>query len=540
MLKRIIALLLVSAVLLCFTPATVNGAVQAESEEKKEVPKFTMAEIKERETVSAFPDTVGHWAEKAINRFAAAGVIVGDGGLFRPDDPMTRAEFAVILMRVMRYKSVSGDLFDDLEEEWYTPACQALRLAGVMRGDENNLAHPYDPVSREEAVALFARAFNMEEYDSQAELPYADADDIQDWARGNVAALTNAGYLHGSDDNRFFPADPLTRAECMTILDNLITAYFYEPGDYDYMEYEGEADFVIVGANDVNIMYFDIFRDVLLTEDVDYRTVHFRACNHYGSVLDYQKDGTTERRFKSSMDILPINNDIPRYTHNRNLFVKDEKNIMHYADDKVQTWFGVDVSSHQGDIDWKKLKEQGVYFAFIRCGYRGYSEGTINADKNFEQNVKGAYDAGIKVGVYFYSQAINVKEAREEADFVLAKITGLPITFPVVFDWESMHSIRTARSNHVEQVTLCQAAEAFCSVISNAGYRPMLYSNSYDALHHYLPDFLDRYEFWYADYKKLPMYEYDYDIWQYGSFELEGVKGLIDLNISFVDYSARN
>jgi GH25 family lysozyme M1 (1,4-beta-N-acetylmuramidase) len=212
---------------------------------------------------------------------------------------------------------------------------------------------------------------------------------------------------------------------------------------------------------------------------------------------------------------------------------------MHYADPTRPSYFGVDVSSWQGNVDWKKLKEEGVYFAFIRAGYRGYESGALNTDQNFEKNVRGALDAGIKVGVYFFSQALNAQEAYEEASYVLNLIDGYDITFPVVFDWETVSS-DTARTNEIETEDLCQAANVFCSTVEEAGYIPMVYCNQSVSLLYYELSRIDAYDFWYAEYNDKPTFYYDFDTWQYGcTGKFAGVPDAdLDVNISFVDYSA--
>ncbi|MBQ4043697.1 MAG: S-layer homology domain-containing protein [Clostridia bacterium] len=523
-LKRILSLLTAAALL------TASFAVDAVSTETAETNPLPAAPVE-------FTDTAGHWAIGAIERWSELGIIIGESdGRFRPDDPVTRAEMAIILQRVLRYKTVSEERFADLTEDWYIDPIQQLRAAGVMKGDENNCANPYDPITREEAVVMLARAFLMEP--SEAEMSFPDAASISDWARGYVAALTEAGFISGSDGGNFFPADPLTRAEAVTILDNMITACFYAEGSYDYRPFQGLADFVIVAADNVDVLNFDIGGDIFLTEGVDYESVRFKQVNHYGRVMQYTPEGYV-RHLKAASYIVPINHSLPLCRHDSSKFIKGENGHMTYADPNVEWWFGVDVSSWQGNnIDWKKLKEEGVYFAFIRVGYRGYESGLLNEDTNFRKNVEGALEAGIKVGVYFFSQALNPEEAMEEANFVLDRIRDYDISFPVVFDWETISS-DTARTNDIETEQLCQAANVFCHTVRDAGYIPMVYSNQSVSLLNYDLGRLQEWDFWYAEYKEYPTFYYDFDIWQYGSSGIfKGVPdAYVDTNISFIDYS---
>ena len=290
-------------------------------------------------TPVSFTDIDAHWAKEAIERWANMGVIVGEDGKFRPDDPLTRAEMAVILVRIMRYQTASTDYFLDLEEDWYVDAIQKLRAAGVMKGDENNCATPNEPITREAAVSLIARAFGIAP--TESELSYTDAQDISSWAAGYVCALSAAGYVHGGDNNCFFPADNLTRAEAVTIFNNMITACIYESGNHDFRPFEGLADFVIVGADNVNILNFDIGGNILLTEGVDAETVRLKTVKHYGEIWQHVPGGF-KRHLKVSSYIVPVNEHLPVCSYDPSLFIKDDNGIMTYADPAYTTYFGVD------------------------------------------------------------------------------------------------------------------------------------------------------------------------------------------------------
>ncbi|MDP4110065.1 MAG: GH25 family lysozyme, partial [Bacillota bacterium] len=207
--------------------------------------------------------------------------------------------------------------------------------------------------------------------------------------------------------------------------------------------------------------------------------------------------------------------------------------VMKYDSPEIETCNGIDVSEHQGKIDWRKVRASGVEFAIIRLGYRGYTEGGIYEDRNFETNIKGAQEAGLKVGVYFFSQAITVKEAQEEADFVLARVKGYDISFPVVFDWEPLGKT-SARTYGLDTDTLCGCADTFCSEMADAGYKPMIYFNSYAGYIKYDLSRVLKYEFWFAQYSATPSFYYDYQMWQYtSSGKVDGITGNVDMNIYF-------
>lgn len=137
---------------------------------------------------------------------------------------------------------------------------------------------------------------------------------------------------------------------------------------------------------------------------------------------------------------------------------------------------GIDVSTYQGEIDWEQVALSGIDFAMIRLGLRGYTQGGIRMDSMFERNIDEALAAGLDVGVYFFSQAVSVQEAEEEADFVLGQLEGYTLTYPVVFDWESV-SDASARTNHMDAEEVTRCAAAFCDKIAAAGYTPMIYVN---------------------------------------------------------------
>ena len=208
---------------------------------------------------------------------------------------------------------------------------------------------------------------------------------------------------------------------------------------------------------------------------------------------------------------------------------------MSYEDKKYTSRLGVDVSVFQGDIDWEQVKAAGYEFAILRIGYRGYGEeGTLNADEKFEQNMENARKAGIDVGVYFFSQAVNEEEAKEEADFVLEHLKGQELQMPVVYDPEHILEDE-ARTYGVTGEQFTQNAKVFCKEIEEAGYDAMIYSNMlWEAYELDLEKLLD-YPVWYADYEELPQTPYRFSMWQYSSTgSVPGIEGNVDLNIQLL------
>lgn len=219
---------------------------------------------------------------------------------------------------------------------------------------------------------------------------------------------------------------------------------------------------------------------------------------------------------------------------------KDFKKINGYISCvSEEYWLGVDVSVWQEDIDWEKVAASGVKFAMIRMAYRSWSsKGKLNIDPRGEENLKGALAAGLKVGVYIYSQAKNPQEAVEEARYLLDILDGRHLEMPVVYDWE-VPEISGARTQNVKAKTIHASALAFCAEITAAGYQPMVYFNQWQGSHKY--DLAELraagIELWLAMYTRSMTYKYRVQMWQYtDNGRVPGIDGRVDLNLYFPYY----
>ena len=235
---------------------------------------------------------------------------------------------------------------------------------------------------------------------------------------------------------------------------------------------------------------------------------------------------------------LPIDEGLQPNPWDKSAFVREGDRIT-YETEALTALQGIDVSSHQGEIDWKQVADSGIDFAIIRAGFRGYgTQGSLNVDERFHTNMKGALDAGLEVGVYFFSQATDVNEAEEEARLLLRELEGYEVTFPVIFDWERIQD-SAARTNAVTGKTITLMAETFCAQIEQAGYLPGVYFNQDMG---YLELELGRladYPFWLAEYDARPNFHYSFDLWQYSSSgTIPGIETPVDLNLSFRNFSA--
>lgn len=191
---------------------------------------------------------------------------------------------------------------------------------------------------------------------------------------------------------------------------------------------------------------------------------------------------------------------------------------------------GVDVSSHQGAIDWSAVREAGFQFAMIRIGYRGWGTGELRLDERAEENLTGARAAGMQVGCYFFSQAVSPEEAEEEAAYVLAFLKGQALELPIVFDWEIPDS--SARTADMDGAAVTECTKAFCRRIRDAGYEPMVYFNLY-----FMERYLDLgelrdYKFWLALYDSPMSCPVRVDMWQYTANGIvPGIEASVDIDL---------
>lgn len=234
---------------------------------------------------------------------------------------------------------------------------------------------------------------------------------------------------------------------------------------------------------------------------------------------------------------VPINENLKKHgLEQANVVVLDNGEMQYIQDGQVLSHKGIDVSKYQGKIDWQAVAADGVEFAIIRLGIRGYGEeGRIVLDDMFHTNVQGAQAAGIKVGVYFFAQAITVEEALEEAQFVLEQVSSYQLEYPIVYDVEKV-SASSGRMNKLSQAERTQVALTFMEAIKDAGYTPMLYANL--EMMSVLIDVaqFEGYHKWYANYGSNLYFPYDFSIWQYSEKgKVNGIQGDVDLNISFVN-----
>lgn len=208
--------------------------------------------------------------------------------------------------------------------------------------------------------------------------------------------------------------------------------------------------------------------------------------------------------------------------------------FLNYAGTAYSALRGIDVSEHQGEIDWQAVRADGVDFAILRAGYRGYSQGQLFEDAYFRANLEGARAAGLRLGVYFFSQAVSVEEAREEADFLLGLLEGLSLELPVFYDWEQVAGVGETRTDELDSGVLTDGCLTFCETIRNAGYEPGVYFYRSLAYYEYELDRLSGLVFWVGAPGETPDFYYAHTIWQYSfTGEVQGIGQPTDLNLWF-------
>lgn len=195
---------------------------------------------------------------------------------------------------------------------------------------------------------------------------------------------------------------------------------------------------------------------------------------------------------------------------------------------------GIDVSHHQQQIDWEAVADSGVTFAIIRLGYRGYMDGILYPDTYVKENLAGARNAGLKIGAYFFSQAVNVQEAKAEAEYALELLEGVVLDLPLAYDWEYVNE--NARTATVNKETLTECTLAFCQTVEAADREAMIYFNRTQAMDMLELHRLTDYEWWLAQDQTVMDFPYEVKMWQYSKTGVvPGITGDVDINLRFLE-----
>lgn len=207
---------------------------------------------------------------------------------------------------------------------------------------------------------------------------------------------------------------------------------------------------------------------------------------------------------------------------------------------KQPSYPGVDVSAFQGKIDWEQVADSGIRFAMVRLGFRGYgAAGKMVEDEYAKSNLKGAQDAGLAVGAYFFSQATSIEEVDEEIEFLLKILGKQELNMPLVMDWEIV--TEEGRTKSVDRRTLTDCLLHFCQVMEEKGYNPMVYFNWHLSSTMLYLNELEDYPFWLALYQDRMTYPFRVEMWQYTcTGKVPGITGDVDIDVYMPDLRAKN
>lgn len=291
--------------------------------------------------------------------------------------------------------------------------------------------------------------------------------------------------------------------------DGIIMISDIKPGEYQVLL--NEMPGFSVPTSPVNVRVKSIVAYTVI-DDIDLFV-------HAESEVDILKDDTKDKKIDSEDE------DDSQYTALLDVDEEDER------ENAVR--LGIDVSKWNGEIDWEIVKAEGVDFAIIRCGYRGSSSGWLIEDPFFYKNLTGAKKAGVKVGLYFFTQATSPVEAVEEASMVVSLLGDTEIDYPVFIDIEGAGG--NGRADNLDAAARTAIANAFCRTIRNAGLDAGVYSSRYWYYNNLNADELDTLRIWLAEYRDTPLYTGRYDMWQYtSSGSVAGIEGRVDLNVSYL------
>ncbi len=412
-----------------------------------------------------------------------------------------------------------GSPFADLREDhWAYPYVLDLYDQGVVAGDPDGTFRGTDPVTWGESFKLILLAVGVEE-------PEREPD--QHWAHCYIQpALDNRlvyAFSEGALDDvptRLSVARMAARALDLTDISgespymDCEDGYVVELFEKGIMEGTVEADGMRWFYPDRPIDREEIATIVWRMMNIDVTQGMFRFNNYWLDTLE----------------------GVPPVSFSPEQFRKDESGRMTYSGGYYAR--GIDVSGHKQDIDWQAVAGDGIDFAIIRAGNRTYGSGLLFEDSYFHRNMQGAIAAGLDVGAYFFSNAITVEEALEEADMFLAMVEPYReyVTYPVVCDWEYLGG-KDSRAYGVDAKVITQCVAAFCQRVEEAGYTPMFYFNDYCGYVKMDLSELTQFDGWYAEYADVPGFIYDFQMWQYSSKgKVAGISSDVDMNLCFVPY----
>lgn len=234
-----------------------------------------------------------------------------------------------------------------------------------------------------------------------------------------------------------------------------------------------------------------------------------------------------------------INQYLPKNEFDFTKLVCQSDIMKYYSDGRQVSFVGIDVSKLQDYVDYAKVKKAGIDYVMVRIGARGYSSGQLVLDDYYSENIKRATDAGLQVGVYFFSQAISAEEAQEEANLVIDSIKDYSITYPVAFYMDTIagDASRIDRLTKQEKTII---AKTFLDAVAQAGYVPLLYGDKEWLIKQVDLSKLTAYDVWLSQLLDVPDYPYKFSMWQYSTTGIvDGIAGYVNMNVSFLDFTEK-
>ncbi len=406
-------------------------------------------------------------------------------------------------------------------DHWSFPYVYDLYTQGVVAGDPEGTFRGGDPVTYGETFKLILLAIGEEEPERAPDQHWA-------WCYIEPALSNRLMYAFNEEfldevPSRLEVARMAARSLDLTDISGESPYVDCEDGYVVELFEKGIMEGTVEGDG---LRYF--YPDQPITRE-EMSTIIWRMMN-----VD-----VTQGMFRHSNYWLDMLDSVPLTTFSDSQFGKDDKGRVTYSGGYFTR--GIDVSGHKQEIDWNAVAKDGIDFAIIRAGNRLYgkdSSAAICDDSWFDRNMQGAIAAGMDVGAYFFSSAITVEEALEEADYFLARLEPYRqyITYPVVCDWEFLGGANS-RAYGVDAKIITQCVAAFCQRVEEAGYHPMFYFNEYCGYVKFDLSKLTQYDFWFAEYAGKPSCIYNFQMWQFSSKgKVAGISSDVDMNLCFVPY----
>ncbi len=448
--------------------------------------------------------------EKLGYRFA--GLQTTSGAVLTADSTVTGSVTATAMWTKNDY---TGRTYSDVKPtDWFYDYVMELSADGIVGGNDDGTYAPNRATSTGELLKLVLLATGHKE----------QAPTDKHWASGYGAYALSMGLIARE------------KAEALDSPISRLDVARFAAKALGYGASSAATPFADVNDGYVTALYE---AGIFIGSDVNGQKLFYPA----GSITRAEAATIVWRIYQlSSLDqkqkiyykdyVLDVLDGVPVNSYDKTAFYRSGS-VMRYNDPSVRTRLGIDVSHYQGDVDWAAVASSGVEFVIARVGGRGYTEGKIYEDKKFHEYADGAARAGLQVGAYFFSQAVSVEEAREEAYYVLEQLRGHSITGPVVFDWEVIGK-SSARTYGIETGVLCECAKAFCDTIRAAGYDTMIYITQYAGYVKYDLSELTAYPLWFAQYEDAPDFYYDFAVWQYtDKGSVPGISGDVDMDLWF-------